>query len=121
MLAACGSRQPSDPGANGTGEVAAAPSADPSVTPAKLGNVTTGIDQVQPWQEEFYKDLHRHPDLWGEEARTAEKVTKKLQEIGADEVLQIGGGVCQHQDEASAPHGAGPTQGPPIRRLKRDR
>ena len=53
----------------------------------------TGIDEVQVWQEEFYKDLHRHPDVWGEEARTAEKVTRKLQEIGADEVLQIGGGV----------------------------
>ena len=93
MLAACGSRQPSDPGPNGTAEVAAAPSADPSVTPAKLGNVTTGIDEVQAWQEEFYKDLHRHPDVWGEEARTAAKVTKKLQEVGADEILQIGGGV----------------------------
>ena len=63
------------------------------MTPAELGNVMTGIDEVQPWQEEFYKDLHRHPDVWGEEARTAEKVTKKLQEIGADEILQIGGGV----------------------------
>ena len=93
VLAACGSRQPSDPGANGTAEVAAAPSADPSVTPAKLGNVTNGIDEVQGWQEEFYKDLHRHPDVWGEEARTAAKVTKKLQEVGADEILQIGGGV----------------------------
>ena len=93
VLAACGSRQPSDPGTNGTAEVAAVPSADPSVTPAKLGNVTTGIDEVQAWQEEFYKDLHRHPDVWGEEARTAAKVTKKLQEVGADEILQIGGGV----------------------------
>ena len=93
LLAACGSRQPSEPGPNGTSEVAAAPSANPSVTPAKLGNVMTGINEVQPWQEEFYKDLHRHPDVWGEEARTAQKVTKKLQEIGADEILQIGGGV----------------------------
>jgi hypothetical protein len=29
------------------------------VTPAALGNATTGIDEVQAWQEEFYKDLHR--------------------------------------------------------------
>ena len=63
------------------------------MTPAKLGSVMTGIDEVQVWQEEFYKDLHRHPDVWGEEARTAEKVTGKLQEIGADEVVEIGGGV----------------------------
>ncbi len=63
------------------------------MTPAELGSVMNGIDGVQAWQEEFYKDLHRHPDVWGEEARTAQKVTTKLQEIGADEVLQIGGGV----------------------------
>ncbi|MGV0646641.1 amidohydrolase [Mycolicibacterium sp. XJ2546] len=54
---------------------------------------TNGIDEVQVWQEEFYKDLHRHPDVWGEEARTAAKVTRKLEEIGVDEILQIGGGV----------------------------
>jgi hippurate hydrolase len=63
------------------------------VTPAELGTVMTGIDEVQVWQEEFYKDLHRHPDLWGEEARTAGKVTAKLQEISVDEVMQVGGGV----------------------------
>lgn len=93
VLTACTSPQPPAPDASGTAAAGGAPSANPSVTPAKLGNVMTGIDEVQAWQEEFYKDLHRHPDLWGEEARTAEKVTKKLQEIGADEVLQIGGGV----------------------------
>lgn len=52
-----------------------------------------GIDEVQGWQEEFYKDLHRHPDVWGEEARTAAKVTDKLREVGVDDVRQIGGGV----------------------------
>jgi len=93
MLPACTSPQPPAPGAGGTPSAGAPPSANPSVTPARLGSVMTGIDEVQVWQEEFYKDLHRHPDVWGEEARTAEKVTRKLQEIGADEVLQVGGGV----------------------------
>ena len=83
-------------GQNGTPDAGAPPrrpSANPSVSPARLGNVTNGIDEIQGWQEEFYKDLHRHPDVWGEEARTAAKVTSKLQEIGVDEVRQIGGGV----------------------------
>jgi len=93
LLTACTQSQPPAPGAGGTPATGGAPAVNPSVTPAKLGNVTNGIDEVQVWQEEFYKDLHRHPDLWGEERRTAGKVTAKLQEIGADEVLQIGGGV----------------------------
>ncbi|MFA5710386.1 amidohydrolase [Mycolicibacterium sp.] len=93
LLAACGSEQSSTSGANGDSPAGAAPSVDPSVTPAKLGNATNGIDEIQGWQEEFYKDLHQHPDVWGEEARTAAKVTAKLEEIGADEILQIGGGV----------------------------
>ena len=93
LLTACTQSQPPAPDAGGTPATGGAPAVNPSVTPAKLGNVTNGIDEVQVWQEEFYKDLHRHPDLWGEERRTAGKVTAKLQEIGADEVLQIGGGV----------------------------
>ena len=93
LLTACTQSQPPAPGAGGTPATGGAPAVNPSVTPAKLGNVTNGIDEVQVWQEDFYKDLHRHPDLWGEERRTAGKVTAKLQEIGADEVLQIGGGV----------------------------
>ncbi len=93
LLAACGSEQSSTSGANGDSPAGAAPSVDPSVTPAKLGNATNGIDEIQGWQEEFYKDLHQHPDVWGEEARTAATVTAKLEEIGADEILQIGGGV----------------------------
>jgi amidohydrolase len=92
-LASCTATRPAPPDASGTPATGGAPSVNPSVTPAELGNVMTGIDEVQPWQEEFYKDLHRHPDVWGEEARTAEKVTQKLQQIGADEVVQIGGGV----------------------------
>src|ERR1044072_9528836 len=81
------------PDAGGTAPTGGAPSAHPSAVPADLGTVMTGIDEVQVWQEEFYKDLHRHPDVWGEEGRTPEKATKNLQETGVDEVLQIGGGV----------------------------
>ncbi len=93
LLTACTPSRPAVPDTGGTAPAGGAPSANPSAVPADLGTVMTGIDEVQVWQEEFYKDLHRHPDVWGEEVRTAEKVTNKLQEIGVDEVLQIGGGV----------------------------
>jgi amidohydrolase len=84
---------PAAPDATGAPSAGRTPAAIRALTPATLGTVMNGIDQIQPWQEEFYKDLHRYPDVWGEEARTAEKVTRKLQEVGVDEILQIGGGV----------------------------
>lgn len=95
LLGACTQQQPTPatPGVTGAPATGRPPVANPALTPAALGDAMNGIDQIQPWQEEFYKDLHRHPDVWGEEARTAEKVTRKLQEVGADEILQIGGGV----------------------------
>jgi len=46
VLPACTSPQPPAPGAGGTPSAGAAPSANPSVTPARLGNVMTGIDEV---------------------------------------------------------------------------
>lgn len=78
------------PGASGSAGPAA--SAAP-LAPAQLGDVMNGLQDNLVWQTEFYKDLHMHPDVWPEEARTAAKVTAKLQEIGVDEILQIGGGV----------------------------
>lgn len=63
------------------------------LTPAALGDATAGLDEIQVWQEELYKDLHQHPDVWPDEARTAEKVTARLEQLGVDEILQIGGGV----------------------------
>jgi len=93
VLTACSGSQSAAPAASGTATASGAPPANPTLSPADLGTAMAGIEEIQGWQEEFYKDLHRHPDVWGEEARTAEKVTKKLQEIGVDEVLQIGGGV----------------------------
>src|SRR4051812_11438871 len=94
LLSACTQQQPppAASGATGVPATGAPPAANPSLTPAALGNAMNGIDQIQPWQEEFYKDLHRHPPS-GVTTRTAEKVTRKLQEVGVDEILQIGGGV----------------------------
>jgi hypothetical protein len=41
--------------------------------------------------------------LYGAEAGTTEKVTRKLRGVGADEVLQIGTGVSTSRDSSRAP------------------
>lgn len=92
VLTACTS--PGDSTAPGASSSSGAPpAARTGVTPAKLGDATAGLEEIQVWQEEFYKDLHQHPDVWPDEARTAEKVTRQLEEIGVDQILQVGGGV----------------------------
>lgn len=53
-----------------------------------LGNLA----QVNQWQEEFYQDLHRNPELSMQETRTASLVTERLSAAGF-QVHQIGGGV----------------------------
>lgn len=74
--------------------VTSSPTIPPPPDPdGNLQGVLTGIEDMQGWMTDFYKDLHRHPDVWGEEARTAAKITAKLQEFGADQIHQVGGGV----------------------------
>ncbi|MEW1828453.1 amidohydrolase [Streptomyces sp. NPDC088196] len=41
--------------------------------------------------EDFYRDLHRHPELSGEEHRTAAKLAERLTKAGYDTVEDIGG------------------------------
>jgi hippurate hydrolase len=41
--------------------------------------------------EDFYRDLHRHPELSGEEHRTAAKLAERLTKAGYDTVEGIGG------------------------------
>ncbi|WP_132992800.1 amidohydrolase [Gordonia zhaorongruii] len=90
VVTACAPKR--QPGA-GSGASASTPLSGSSANSAALGKLTAGIDETQVWQEEFYKDLHRHPDVWPDEARTAAKIVRKLKEIGVDDVLEIGGGV----------------------------
>ena len=40
---------------------------------------------------EFYKDLHSHPELSGQEVRTSELVADHLRAAGADVTTRIGG------------------------------
>ena len=53
--------------------------------------VLAGLDRVRGWQEEFYRDLHRHPELSHQEQRTAAAVAERLRGCGFDTSTGIGG------------------------------
>ncbi|CAM2940274.1 amidohydrolase [Prescottella defluvii] len=53
----------------------------------------TGPDpsRTAPWLADFYRDLHRHPELSFAETRTADRVATKLGELGIDTTSGVGG------------------------------
>jgi amidohydrolase len=53
--------------------------------------VLDGLDTVRPWQENFYRDLHAHPELPHQERRTAGNVTARLHEAGCEVHESVGG------------------------------
>ena len=40
--------------------------------------VLSRLDRIRAWQEDFYRDLHQHPELSHQEHRTAAKVAERL-------------------------------------------
>jgi hippurate hydrolase len=57
---------------------------------------------TREWQEEVYRDLHAHPELSGQEERTATEVARRLGAMGYA-VRRVGGGVV-----GTLENGAGP-------------
>ncbi len=53
--------------------------------------VLAGLDEVRPWQEEFYRHLHQHPELSHQETATAAAVAERLQRAGLDVTSGVGG------------------------------
>jgi amidohydrolase len=53
--------------------------------------ILDGLDSIRPWQEEFYRDLHAHPELSHQERRTARKVAERLRRHGCEVHEQVGG------------------------------
>ena len=49
------------------------------------------LDEVRAWQEDFYRDLHAHPELPHEEHRTAGNVAARLRQAGAEVHEDVGG------------------------------
>jgi len=50
-----------------------------------------GADEVRPWQEDLYRDLHRHPELSHQEIRTAAAAADRLRQAGFEVTTNIGG------------------------------
>ncbi len=46
--------------------------------------VLAALPTVRDWQEDLYRDLHRHPELSHQEHRTAGLVAEKLRETGCE-------------------------------------
>jgi len=44
--------------------------------------VLSGLEAITAWQEEFYRNLHRHPELGHQETTTAASVAAALREYG---------------------------------------
>jgi amidohydrolase len=53
--------------------------------------VLTGLDGTRSWQEELYRDVHRHPELSHEEHRTAALVADRLRGAGFEVHEGVGG------------------------------
>ena len=51
----------------------------------------SGLSTIRDWQEDFYRDLHAHPELSHQEYETARKVAARLRDRGYDVHDRIGG------------------------------
>ncbi|WP_411722102.1 amidohydrolase, partial [Mycetocola sp.] len=54
-------------------------------------SVLEGLGGLRSWQEDFYRDLHQHPELSHQEHRTAEKTAEALTSSGFEVHTGIGG------------------------------
>ncbi len=58
---------------------------------SSVSTVLAGLDQVRGWQEDFYRDLHRNPELSHQEHRTAGRVAAVLRRGGYEVHAGVGG------------------------------
>src|SRR3954451_25230409 len=56
-----------------------------------VGSVLARLDTTRSWQEELYRDLHRHPELSHQETRTAGLVADRLRGAGFEVHERVGG------------------------------
>jgi amidohydrolase len=54
-------------------------------------SVLSGLDTTRPWQEDFYRHVHQHPELPHQEHNTAAEVAKRLGSFGYRVHEGIGG------------------------------
>ncbi|MGI9162473.1 MAG: amidohydrolase [Mycobacterium sp.] len=56
-----------------------------------VDQVMAGADGMRAWQEDFYRDLHQHPELSHQEHRTAGLVADRLRQSGFEVTAGVGG------------------------------
>lgn len=74
-------------------------------TDSPVDSVLAGQNQAREWQEDFYRQLHQHPELSHQEQQTAAAVAERLRGFGCEVHERVGGtgvvGILRN--------GAGPT------------
>jgi hippurate hydrolase len=60
-------------------------------TAARLAAILDRLPQIRGWQEDLYRDLHRHPELSTQEHRTAAIVAERLGGCGYEVHTGVGG------------------------------
>ena len=60
-------------------------------TGSPAANVLTGLETTRPWQEDFYRHLHQHPELSHQEHHTAAEFANRLGTFGYHVHEGIGG------------------------------
>jgi amidohydrolase len=73
--------------------------------PQRAATVLRGLDALLPPVEALYRDLHRFPELAGQEAQTARRLAEWLRRAGCEVSTGIGG----HGVVGVLRNGAGPT------------
>lgn len=63
----------------------------PPSTTSRVDSVLAGLEGLRGWQEEFYRDLHQHPELSNQERRTAGRVAERLRSAGYEVHEGVGG------------------------------
>src|SRR3954451_11663537 len=61
------------------------------VSDSAVSAVLAGLQHSRPWQEELYRDVHRHPELSHQETRTADLVAGRLRGAGFEVHEKVGG------------------------------
>jgi amidohydrolase len=60
-------------------------------TGSSTARVLSGLDKTRPWQENFYRHLHQHPELSHREHNTATDVARRLGAFGYQVHEGVGG------------------------------
>ncbi|WP_374285622.1 amidohydrolase [Lactococcus sp.] len=67
-----------------------------------IQSVLSDLEEIKGWQEELYKDFHKHPELSMQEVETTSKIEKILKQCNFT-VKKIGGGIVGILENGEGP------------------